>query len=185
MNNHHTLSSENLNEIATFESAVVEAGTAESPVDTATVTPTEAASLELSPAQQVAIVKLTSGFSRRDAALAAGVDRRTVYRWLSDDVHFQAAYNAWHRDVTNTVQMQLLAASQDALNTVVKSIRNGNSRLAWELLKTQGMHGSAKFGSTDAAELQRQQQMAQKKKQIADHRERSQMETDEIMANVR
>src|SRR5437899_2928013 len=59
----------------------------------------EAAAMGLSPAQQRAIARLTSGSTVAGAAEAAGVGRTTLYRWLKEDAAFIAAYNAWQRDV--------------------------------------------------------------------------------------
>jgi len=125
---------------------------APAPPSPAVVTPAEAAALQLTPAQRAAIIQLTSGATRSAAAIAAGVTRTTLYKWLNHDPNFQAAFNAWHKDLITTAQGQLLAASHEAVNTVLNAIRRGDARLAWKLLESLGLNKLSKPGSTDAAQ---------------------------------
>jgi len=137
----------------------------------AVVTPAEAAAMQLTPPQRTAIIRLTSGATRAEAALAAGVTRTTLYRWLNHDPNFKAAFNAWHKDLVTTAQGQLLAASQDAIACVLTAIRRGDSRLAWKLLENLGLTNPGKPGSTDVGHLQRQAQLDEKRAEIAERKE--------------
>jgi DNA invertase Pin-like site-specific DNA recombinase len=146
----------------------------------AVVTVAEAAALALSPPQREAIFKLTAGYTRVDAARAAGVSRMTLYRWLREDPAFQAAYNAWQSDVLCTAQGQLLAGTRDAVAAVLSAIRLGDTRLAWKLLESQGVTARPQPGSADLAELQRRAEMEQKKQEIAERREQNQVLLDDL-----
>jgi hypothetical protein len=146
----------------------------------AVVTAAEAAALHLTPSQQAAIIQLTSGATRSAAAIAAGVTRTTLYRWLNNDPNFQAAFNAWHKDLITTAQGQLLAASQDAINTVLTAIRRGDARLAWKLLECQGLTKLSKPGSTDIAHLQREAELDKKRADIAERKEINKVLDDDM-----
>jgi hypothetical protein len=137
----------------------------------AVVTAAEANALLLTPPQRAAIIQLTSGATRSAAALAAGVTRTTLYKWLNHDPAFQAAYNAWHKDLITTAQSQLLAASHEAIACVLTAIRRGDARLAWKLLESQGLTKTPKPGSTDVAHLQRQAELELKRAEIAQRKE--------------
>lgn len=146
------------------------------------VTEAEAGLMPLDPAQRMAIIKLSQGSSRVEAARAAGVTRTTLYRWLNQDVAFQAAFNTWQSDVINTAQAQLLASTHIALEAVMKAIRGGDARLAWKVLESQGVTARPRGGSTDVVELQRREGMERKKKEIADRREQNKIKVDELMS---
>jgi hypothetical protein len=103
------------------------------------VSATEAAMLSLTIPQQQAIALLTAGKTRAAAAAAAGVSRMTLYRWLTEDPRFSAAFAAWQADVRATASAQLLAATHDAVATVTRAVRNGDAKLAWKLLESQGV----------------------------------------------
>jgi hypothetical protein len=62
----------------------------------------------------------------------------------------------------------LLAATHEAIATVLTAIRRGDSRLAWKLLQAQNMTVPAAAGPTDAMEVARKQTVADRRKHIAD-----------------
>lgn len=154
------------------------AGAISTPV--AVVTVAEATALALTGPQRTAIIALTSGRTRADAALAAGVSRATLFRWLGKDPGFQAAFNAWQKDVVNTAQAELLAATRDAVATVINAIRNGDAKLAWKLLEAHKLTTLAAPGSTDIDELERRLAVERKKQDIAVRRERNQVQMDDL-----
>src|SRR5947209_6027615 len=80
----------------------------------------------LSPAQRTAIERLTSGYTMVDSALAAGVGRATLYRWLKSDPEFLAAYNAWQQDAVATARGRLLALTDSAVSAVGKAMGKGD-----------------------------------------------------------
>jgi hypothetical protein len=149
----------------------------------AVVTAAEAAAMELTGPQRSAIIQLTSGRTRADAARAAGVTRTTLYRWLNTDAAFQAAYNVWRNDALGTAQAELLAATRDAVTTVIHAIRNGDTKLAWKLLEAHGLTDRTLPGSTDAYEVEQRLQLDKKKHAIATRRERNQVHAAELAAS--
>jgi hypothetical protein len=146
----------------------------------AEVTLAEAKAMSLTEPQRAAILKLTSGETRSAAAIAAGVTRTTLYRWLNHDPAFQAAYNAWQKDLVTTAQGQLLAASQEAIGVVVGSIRKGNAALAWKLLQSLGLTKAITPGSTDVRALQRKAELDVKRQDIAERREVNEVLMDDM-----
>ena len=111
----------------------------------------------LTPQQRTAVEWLTAGESAADAALAAGVSRATVYRWMKTDPNFEAAYNAWQADVTATVKAQLLAAAGVAVKAVVRSMAGGDAKTAMALLKQLGMIAPPKPGYVEPEKVARAQ----------------------------
>ena len=90
---------------------------------------------ELTLAQRQAVEQLCRGRSIIHAAKVAGVNRRTVHRWLTADPTFRAAYNLWQRDALELSRARLLALADDAVTAVAISVRKGNSRTALAVLK--------------------------------------------------
>jgi len=151
------------------------------PEPVAVVTPAEATALMLSKPQRTAIIQLTSGSTRSAAAIAAGVTRATLYKWLNHDPAFQAAFNAWQKDLITTTQGQLLAASQEAVAVVLSAIRRGDARLAWKLLQSQGLIAPPNPGPTDVRELQLRQELDRKKKDVAERKEVNDLLHDDML----
>jgi hypothetical protein len=112
----------------------------------------EAAVLNLSMPQKLAIEKLLSGHSVVASALAAGVTRMTIYNWLRKDAKFQAAYNAWQMDALTNVRAKLLAMSNDAALTVSRAVRT-EPKVALAVLKALGTMQPPTPGSTDPEEV--------------------------------
>jgi hypothetical protein len=111
--------------------------------------------LRLSPRQQVALHRLFDGATIRDAAEAAGVDRRSVHRWIREDYNFCAAYNDWRRELLSSGRARALTMSDLALNTVKAAMEKGDGRLALRMAEKIGLLESGKIGSADPLELSR------------------------------
>ena len=112
----------------------------------------------LSPPQRRAIEKLTAGDTVIDAAKAAGVTRSTLHRWLKDNPHFAAAYNAWQEESIAIARGRLVALTGDAVGAVATAIRAGDSRAALAILKSMGLLDRPTPGSTDPAVVARDQE---------------------------
>jgi hypothetical protein len=126
----------------------------------ASVSPAEAMDLSLTPPQRTAIQMLTSGKTAIDSALAAGVSRRTLYRWLKTDVNFQAAYNAWQHDAIATARGKVLALTDAAIDAVRRALVKGDAKTALVILKSTGILDRPEPGSTDPEEVQARQAIA-------------------------
>jgi hypothetical protein len=114
----------------------------------------DGSALGLTPAQRVAIEKLTVGETVVDAARAAGVTRMTLHRWLKQDAAFVAAYNAWQQDALASARGRLLALADTAVTTVGNAMRAGDTRTALAILKAMGTLEKAAPGPTDEQEVQ-------------------------------
>ena len=138
-------------------------------------------SLALSPPQRKAIELLTSGRTVIDAAQAAGVNRATLYRWLSGDAAFVAAYNAWQKDVLATTRGRLLALTDLAVTTVTKAMTHGDAKTAMKILKSMGALDTPTPGATDPEEIERQQNLDWKKQKTAARKEENSAFMDELL----
>jgi hypothetical protein len=117
--------------------------------------------MELPADQQVALQELGKGATITDAALAAGVDRRTVSRWIHHDPNFTVAYNAWCQELLDSGLGRALAMTDSALNTIANAIQNGHVNASLQVVKQLGVLRAAKPGSTDAGQIKRRQRRPQ------------------------
>jgi AcrR family transcriptional regulator len=155
---------------------------ARSPIEpTASVSQSDALALSLTTPQRSAIDMITTGHTLAQSASAAGVSRMTLYRWLKGDAAFIAAFNAWQNDVLDTARGRVLALSDQAVTTLAKSITEGDANLALKVLDKIGVLEKAVPGSTDAAEIQRQQALAHKKAAVAARKEHNKVDLDDAL----
>ncbi|HEY2588089.1 MAG TPA: hypothetical protein VGI81_20265 [Tepidisphaeraceae bacterium] len=103
----------------------------------------------LTPIQEIAMQRLLAGSSIAQAACAAKVDRRTVYRWLQSDPRFAAAYNAWQREMVASGRARVLAMNDLALDTVQNAMLRGDVRVAVQIAKANGALDAPNPGTTD------------------------------------
>jgi hypothetical protein len=152
----------------------------------AAVSAAEAMTLELSGAQRTAIERLTCGSTMVDAATAAGVSRMTLYRWLKNDVQFQAAYNAWQRDAIATGRGRMLGITDAALASLGRALASGGDgggyqppsmaavaqgRLALRVLEKMGIADRPSPGPTEAEDVEHEQEMERRKREVARYKE--------------
>jgi len=103
----------------------------------------------LSSPQVAALDALLSGKTATDAAAAAGITRRTVYNWLHRDYRFQAAMNRRRREFQQTVAHRVGQIAADAAECVAGAVRNGDVKIALEILKRTGALAPPEIGSDD------------------------------------
>jgi hypothetical protein len=123
--------------------------------------------VHLSTAQELALEKLASGASIPNAAKAAGVDRKTVYRWLQSDPHFAAAFNTWRAERVASNRARALAMSDLALDTVSAAMEQGNARVALQVAKATGALKPDRPGPTDPEELRRRRELREGRQEMA------------------
>jgi hypothetical protein len=92
----------------------------------------------LSPAQQAILGILADGHSYQEAAQRAGINRTTLYRWMTREPLFRAAYNAYQKESRDSVRHRMLKISDDAVVAVGGAVRHGDEKLAYRLLKDLG-----------------------------------------------
>ena len=86
-----------------------------------------------------AIAALLSGLTVTEAAREAGVNRRTIYRWLHDDPKFQAQLDRSRAEVFHAVEEHLTSLACQAADCLEEAIQNGSERAAIQLLKGLGL----------------------------------------------
>jgi len=92
----------------------------------------------LKPQQERALDQLLAGNSVTTAAKAAGVGRRTLHRWLGEDVYFKASYNRRRRELREMHQARLAYIVTKALRTVEKAVEDGDVAISMRLLAGLG-----------------------------------------------
>lgn len=88
--------------------------------------------------KQFALEELMSGKSYTEAAAAAGVNRRTLYRWVNHDPNFQSAMQAWRTRAARLAEARLTQGVNDAAATLVAAASK-DYRAAALLLKGRGL----------------------------------------------
>jgi hypothetical protein len=124
----------------------VAASTADEPV---VIDRPRGARAALTAGQEIALQRLFAGSSVAQAARAAQVDRRTVFRWMQENHHFVAAYNAWQREMVASGRARVLAMNDLALDTVQNAMLKGDTRAAIQVAKANGAMDAPKPGTTD------------------------------------
>lgn len=116
---------------------------------------------ELTSVQQAALRELGNGHTISDAARTAGVDRRTVSRWIHHDPKFAAAYNAWCRELLDSGRARAIAMSDAALATVANAIQSGHVGAALQVVRNLGLIQAPRIGPTDPDVLERRAALRQ------------------------
>ncbi|HET6249664.1 MAG TPA: hypothetical protein VFE47_18390 [Tepidisphaeraceae bacterium] len=88
--------------------------------------------------QQYALEDLMAGKSYTEAAATAGVNRRTLFRWVNHDPAFRAALEAWRLRAARTAEDRLTQAAHDAAATL-STAATRDFRAAAILLKGRGL----------------------------------------------
>ena len=123
---------------------------------------------ELAGAQQTAFGALRAGQSFAQAAEAAGVNRTTIYRWVQGDPRFQAAYNAWKQEMSESANSRLLKLAERAVDVVEKALEKGDARVAVQMLKHMAVMRKPQAGSTDVETLEFQMEHQERKRRFED-----------------
>jgi transposase len=84
--------------------------------------------------QHLALDHLFRGASLSEAARRAGVDRRTVQRWVKLPL-FQAEFQRQQNNLSAEQRARLAALAQKAVDAIAASMRQGDARAALALLK--------------------------------------------------
>jgi hypothetical protein len=119
----------------------------------------------LSFSQCRALESLLSGHSMSAAAKGAGVARATLYRWLNEDADFRAAHNAWQKDTVAAARSSILALTEPAIRAVAAALEAGDGKMGLALLKSLGMLTPPAPGSTDVADVRKEQEIEKKRKE--------------------
>ena len=124
---------------------------------------------QLSPAQELALSALMTGSRMTDAAVAAGVSRSTLHRWMSEPV-FLAARNGRRLELVASASAKLLNLRDKALGVVEQALDAGDGRVAMAVLKGVGMlDGQIPFlGSDDPGRVAKEQKAVERQREMMD-----------------
>ncbi len=138
---------------------------------------------KLSEAQQVAILHLVQGKSIAEAARQAQVHRATVHRWIHSDPNFQAAYNAWQDEMSTSCYARLLTLCDEAVDTVQAALKKRHTRTAITLLRGMGMLRPRKDGPTNADDIEKTMQLADRQRRLElEKTEQNLSESEELVS---
>ena len=107
----------------------------------------------MSPAKMKAIQGLAAGQTVVDAAIAAGVGRTTLHRWLRENAVFQEEVNRRRRELRLRTLATLERRGDKAEACVEKAIENGDVKAAQEVLRRRDRFAAGPIGSGGSAEL--------------------------------
>ena len=116
----------------------------------------------LEPKQVVALESLLLGSTATEAARVAGVDRRTLFRWLRSNAEFQSAINRGRREAREVAIMRLERLADSAVSALERALGEGDARSALTVLRGLGLlNGSWSIGPEDAEVLALQARAAE------------------------
>lgn len=130
-----------------------EGGNAPPPEDRAL--PDAAPEAPLKTRQLKALELIAIGMPIARAAHAAGVDRRTIYRWMKEDDDFITALADWRRRTRQIGQDRLLRLSRRALEVLETALLDGNLHASLTVLKGVGLLDGADRASRAPLDVQR------------------------------
>ncbi len=123
-------------------------------------TPTPNQARALDPAQEIALAALLAGKPVTEAATVAGCHRSSVWRWLTDDPSFIAAYNLGRRELVDQNRAELLALGPAAVKVIRNMLEQGTGdggfkdfQCACKVLEMIGCAGAPSVGSIDPEEI--------------------------------
>jgi hypothetical protein len=99
-----------------------------------------------------------------EAAKAAEIGRRTLYRWMNEDANFRAAHNAWQKDTMAAARSSVLALTEPAIRAVAGALEAGDAKTGLTILKSLGLLAPPKPGSSDVEGVKKEQEIERKRK---------------------
>jgi transposase-like protein len=164
---------------------------AEKPQASATATLVPAALTRVDPEwgglparQRTALMALATGRGYAEAAQAAGVSRQTLHVWRKKDTRFAAIYNSWQNQMLASAQNRLVSLTNNAVTAVADAIDAGDTRTSLELLRGLGLLVPPRPGSEDAAEIQRQLDLAHREQQSKTAHREAMLRADKAMIKM-
>src|SRR5262245_12903320 len=87
----------------------------------------------LTPQQTLVIGELATGKTVTQAALETGIDRVTIYRWMSRDAVFIAEYRATIKELSDGVKAAIRELAISATATLKDLLANGPPKIRLEV----------------------------------------------------
>ena len=91
--------------------------------------------------QRAVLEMMMIGQSVRTIAKKANVGRNTIHRWITSDQTFKAALKSWQERMQTSARGKLLVATEQAADTVIHKLKEGDLRAALAILKMGGIAG--------------------------------------------
>ena len=91
--------------------------------------------------QRAVLEMMMIGQSMRLIAKRANVGRTTINNWMKTDEAFKAALKAWQERIQTSARGKLLCATEQAADTVIHKLKEGDLRAALAILKMGGIAG--------------------------------------------
>jgi hypothetical protein len=104
---------------------------------------------DLSPPQAAALQILIKGATFTAAAVAAAVDRRTIYNWLEPGQPLRVALDLWKSDLAQCARTRLVMMTDLATSNVAVALKRGDTRTALKLLEKLGILAAPPVGPTE------------------------------------
>jgi hypothetical protein len=116
--------------------------------------------------QLAALESLVSGATITAAGKAAGVSRRTVWRWMRSDPNFQAALNRARQEMRTSAEIRMERLAELAVDVVEQAVSDGDVRTALAVLRGLGFLGGQpiSIGADDAGTLAAQARVQEKQR---------------------
>jgi hypothetical protein len=89
--------------------------------------------------QRIVIQCLGSGMNITAAAQGAGVDPRTIHRWIKSKPEFAAAFNAWKQETYEIARARALTMGERAMGVIDAAIDKGNLSASLQVARGLGM----------------------------------------------
>jgi hypothetical protein len=118
----------------------------------------------LSPEQQKALQLLAAGQSIPKVAENVGVHRATIYRWITREPYFRAAYNAWQLEQRESFRAILFKCGETAVQRVATMV-DYDHQFAWKVARELGMIGMPHALHTDPDLVEREIELEQMEEQ--------------------
>jgi hypothetical protein len=99
--------------------------------------------------QLMAFTAVAAGDSLTQAAMAAGVSRMTLHRWMKHDAHFQAALRRHKEESLSSAREQLNSAVEAAALNLHKAVRQGHLNASINLLRGVGLLSERKGAAAE------------------------------------
>jgi hypothetical protein len=131
---------------------------------------TEKQLAELDPKQVTALECLLRGSTATEAAQAANVNQRTLWRWQRSNPEFQAALNRGRREAWEAAELRLQRLAESAIRVVEQALDQGDVRAALAILRGLRLLGGAPIaiGPDEADGIARQARINESERRQAE-----------------
>jgi hypothetical protein len=99
------------------------------------------------------------------AAKDAGVDPRTIHRWIKSKPEFAAAFNAWKQETYEIARARALSMGERAMGVIDAAVDKGNVSAAIQVARGVGILTPPRVGETDPSRVYRENNVVERLKE--------------------